>query len=980
MQSTTSNRLSTGSLSRRAAVLTGAVALLCAFALQSAGAAPVPFASILVAPEVPGAVWDPGSVVVDPLGAIAVVDTGNDRVRLLASDGTLLADLGSSGSGVGRLLSPQNAAFGPDGNIYVADTGNGRVQVFQPDGDYVRSMPATNSLLMPTGVTLDASGNVYVTEQAAHRVAKLNPAGTVVARWGVQGAGALQFNNPRGIVVDASNRLFIADTTNQRIQAIHAVTGSYLGEWGYYTSSGNTLSRYIAPVGVSLAPTGDVLVTDMGLHRIERCAPTPRPPAASLPAIEVWGGPPASSETSRLASPRGAALTAGGTLYVADSGNSRISRNVSGVWQQPWLGYGSEPGRLFRPTAVAIDTDGVVVADTANHRIAFFDEEGGFRAVVGTYGIGPGEFDRPGGLVVQSGGDIFVADTGNDRIQRLAPDGSFVASIGADVLSAPRGMVFTADGVLLVADSGSGRIARFTDDGTLIGWFGELGSGPGQFNRPTDVSVDPSGGLWVADLDNHRVQKLDASTGAFRLSVGGFGVAPGEFISPEGVSALPDGSVLVADTGNTRLQHFGPDGSFIQIAGARGVSPWVPHAPTDVATTADGRSWVCERDGALARMVLRDPDAPTTRLVGAPSGPVAANVELSLDASDTFSGVRSSYYSLDGEFPLNYAGPFTVSKEGTTVVGYFSVDRAGNREVEQTATVVIDTTPPQGTFVAAAGSAWVSTRTVSIEASIDAAFEMRVGVASDMSEWVPFAETTSVVLPDSDGVHTVRAEYRDALRNTLPLSKPVGLDRVGPDAPIASSSTHPIGQIVRKGTTAAFGWSAPVDTSGIKGYSYVLDRVATTTPDMVIDAAGTTFRRSGLTGGTWYFHVTSVDVAGNWGATRHVPIRLTSVPSISAPGAVLVSTNGSTATYRVTGLVRPLQPSTAMRIVAVRLESGRWVPRARTTAAVTSAGTASRYRGMITLGTGRWRLRAYRPYDGVFEPAWGPYGATIDLR
>jgi len=943
-------------------------------------AVPTPFASILVAPEVPGAVWDPGSVVVDPLGAIAVVDSGNDRVRLLAADGTLLADLGSSGSGPDELIDPQNAAFGPDGYIYVADSGNGRVQVYQPDGDHVRSMPASNSLSMPTGVTVDSAGNVYVTERGAHRVAKLNASGVVVARWGTQGAGALQFNNPRGIVVDASNRLFIADTTNQRIQALHSVTGSYLGEWGYYTSAGNTLSRYIAPVGVSLTSGGDVLVTDMGMHRIERCPPTPRPPAASLPALEVWGGPPASSETSKLASPRGAALTAGGTLYVADSGNSRISRNVSGVWQQPWLGYGSEPGRLKGPTAVAVDATGVIIADTANHRLAFFDGDGGFRSIVGTFGAGPGQFKSPGGVVVHADGDILVADTANNRIQRLAPDGSFVASIGADVLSAPRGLAFTADGILLVADSGSDRIARFAEDGTLLGWYGSSGSGTGQFNGPTDVSVDPSGGLWVADRDNQRIQKLDAATGAFRFSVGTFGIGNGEFIAPEGVSALPDGSVLVADTGNTRLQHLGPDGSFVQIAGARAVSPWVPHAPTDVATSPDGRSWVCERDGALARMVVRDPDAPTTQLVGLPAGPVAANVELSLAASDAFSGVRGSYYSLDGQFPLNYVGPFTVSKEGTTVVGYYSLDRAGNREAEQTATVVIDTTPPRGTFVAAAGSAWVSTRTVSIEASIDAAFEMRVGVGSDMSDWVPFSETTSVVLPDSDGLHTVRVEYRDALRNTLPLSKPVGLDRVGPGAPPASSSTHPIGQIVRKGTTAAFSWSAPVDTSGIKGYSYVLDRVATTTPDTVIDAAGTTFQASGLTGGAWYFHVTSVDVAGNWGATRHVPIRLTSVPSISAPTAVLVSTNGSSATYRVTGIVRPLQPSTAMRVVAVRLESGRWVPRVRATAAVTSAGTASRYRGMITLGTGQWRLRAYRPYDGIFEPAWGPYGTTIDLR
>lgn len=959
------------------------VALIAAGAAPAV-AAPVPFASVLTVPEVPAAVWDPGAVVISPSGNIAIVDSGNDRVRMLAADGSLICDIGASGVGDDRLIDPQNAAFGPDGNVYIADTENGRVQVFEPDGDHLRSIGSTAGLADPTGVAVDAAGNVYVTERTGHRVAKFDASGGFVARWGSLGAGNLRFQGPRGIVVDATGKLFIADTGNQRIEALDSSTGAYLGEWGYYTGAGGTtLSRYVAPVSVSLTAAGDVIVTDMGTHRIERCSPVPRPPALSLAPLQTWGGPPPGSGYNQLQSPRGAALTTAGALYVADSGNGRISRWASGVWQQPWVGSGAEPGMLSSPLAVAAGPfGGVVVADTANHRLVFFDSLGTLQSVVGTRGVDPGEFDAPGGLAFGPDGYLYVSDTGNDCIQRLNPDGSFVATFGVG-LSAPRGITFDADGVMLVADSGSGRIARFAPGGAPLGSFGSLGNGNGQFLAPCDVTVDPSGALWVADTGNHRVQKLDAASGLFRFATAGFGTGNGLMIEPQGVTALSDGSVLVADTGNTRFQHLGPGGDFIQVAGGRGVTAWVPHAPVDAAAMPDGRTWALERDGAVTRLLLRDGDAPSTAMNGLPSGPVNVPVELSLTASDTFSGVRGSYYRIGSGLPLNYVGPFTVSAEGTTLVGYYSVDRAGNREVEHTATVVIDTTPPSGTFTVAGGDFYSSSRTVGVESSVTDALEMRVGVGLDMSEWAPYsASTTTVVLPDTDGPYTVVGEYRDALRNTLRLTRTIILDREGPAAPDVSSPTHPLGTVMRKVTDATFQWPEPADIGQVVGYSYALDRVPTTIPDDAIDSVEAVYQARGLTGGTWYFHVRAIDAAGNWGPVRHRAIRLTSVPSVAAPSAVYVSTSGGRASYRVTGAVRPYHyAGGTVLVTAYRYEAGRWVPRIRTTMPVVPASaTTSRYRGFVALPTGLWRLRAYHAYDGVFEPAWSAYGTSIDLR
>lgn len=959
--------------------LAALLAVLLLIAPAPARAGDAPFSAIIVTPDLPGSVRDPGCVVVDPLGPVVVVDTGNDRVRVLAPDGSLLSSIGTPGSGAGQLSAPQSASIGPDGLLYVADTGNGRVQVFTLAGEHVRVLGSAGTLTLPWGVAVDAALNVYVSEAPLHRVRVLSPTGQTVRTIGSYGNGAGNLDNPRAVAIDTLGRLFVADTANRRVSAFTASTGVFLGEWGYATVSGVTSSRYVSPTGVTMAPSGEVIVTDMGALKVERCPATPRASGLSLPANQTWSSSIAGGELGQFRGVRGAALASNGMLYVADSGNHRVQRWTSAsLWIAPWSADGSGPAFMSEPRAICAAPDGrVLVADTGGHRVLVYDAEGGYLFDFGGFGTGAAQLSGPRGVAMTAGGEVLVSDTGNKRIQRFSAQGEHLGSFGTPVLSSPRGIAVGEDGTVFVADAGTHRIERFSAVGAHLGAFGSPGSGAGNFHDPTGVAVGPRNVLWVADTGNHRVQKLDGATGAFRLEMGRFGTAAGEFAEPTGVAALSDGTVVVTDSGNDRLQRFDGAGNLLGVIGAPGAIAGRFNRPADVAHFG-ARLWVVERAGKRIQAFVSDGNPPVTVISGVPSEPTSQNVTFALSASDEPAGIADTYYRIGDGFRVRYLEPVTVTEEGTTSVGYFSHDRAGNVEPERIVQVVIDRTPPQGAVVLAGGASIVGTTSVAVRSDVTGAHRMRLSVAGSTGAWMPFSQLASVSLPAEEGSYEVVAEYADLAGNLMTATASVKLQLSAPVIDRVFSPSHPDGELVRRATTAHFEWGTAEDGSAATGYSWVLDRNPDTVPDESVDGeqASATFSR--LAGGTWYFHVRAVDVTGRWGETVHVPIRLTAPTFLGRP-FVLVQQQGKEkyATVRVAGRVGPARTDGSVRIRAQRFESGKWVTRSDSTAAVMSD---SRYSGTLRLPEGRWRIVVLSDYDGVNERGTSPWSQEVLVR
>jgi sugar lactone lactonase YvrE len=273
--------------------------------------------------------------------------------------------------------------------------------------------------------------------------------------------------------------------------------------------------------------------------------------------------------------PSALALDAAGNLYVADTGNNRVRKvtpegvvtTLAGDGAAGYVDGPAAEARFDSPVGVAVDKDGAVyVADTYNDRVRVITKEGAVKTLAGSgspaYADGAGasaSFDTPCGVAVNEVGEVYVADTGNDRLRKITKDGQVTtlnlfdptsntrpadaqhdnaktddntgaaANVNANVnatnatnvapfeLSNPVGLAITRDGFLYVTESDRGRVVQVAPDGSarviagLGPGFADGGREGARFNQPAGVALAPDGSLVVADGANYLVRRVSPS-------------------------------------------------------------------------------------------------------------------------------------------------------------------------------------------------------------------------------------------------------------------------------------------------------------------------------------------------------------------------------------------------------------------------------------------------------------------------------------
>jgi len=247
-------------------------------------------------------------------------------------------------------------------------------------------------------------------------------------------------------------------------------------------------------------------------------------------------------------------------------------------------GPGIATGQFVQPNGIAIEasTGNVYVADTLNNRIQEFGPTGVFIRAFGS----ATELANPVDVAVdrQAPFDVYITDTNNHRIRKYSATGQLIATWGTQgtqpgQLILPRGLATDVAGNLYVAQPD--RVTVFTPTGTFVRTWGTVGAGDGQFRYLADVAVDPAGNVYTVDRDLNRVQKF-SSSGAFVATWGSQGSGEGQFSGPLGIAADETG-VYVTDTGNARVEKFTPDGQFVTQWGSRGGADGQFSAPTGIA-------------------------------------------------------------------------------------------------------------------------------------------------------------------------------------------------------------------------------------------------------------------------------------------------------------------------------------------------------------------------------------------------------------
>ena len=326
-----------------------------------------------------------------------------------------------------------------------------------------------------------------------------------------------------------------------------------------------------------------------------------------------FGGDGGPAVRSQLREPRGVAVDGAGNLYIADSQNNRIRKvdstgtitTVAGTGAFGFSGDGGPAVRsqLYFPSGVTVDGAGnLYIADSGNHRIRKVDSRGTITTVAGTgFGFSSGDggpavearLSYPEGVALDGAGNLYIAASGNHRIRKVDSRGTIttIAGTGESGFSGdggpavrsqlyfPTGVALDGAGNLYIGDLYNHRIRKVDSRGTIttIAGTGESGfSGDGgpaiaaQFNSPTGVALDGAGNLYIGDLYNHRIRKVD-SRGTI-TTIAGKGVPPGfsgdggpateaHLYAPWGVAADGAGNLYIADTSNHRIRKVIPGGS-----------------------------------------------------------------------------------------------------------------------------------------------------------------------------------------------------------------------------------------------------------------------------------------------------------------------------------------------------------------------------------------------------------------------------------
>jgi sugar lactone lactonase YvrE len=278
--------------------------------------------------------------------------------------------------------------------------------------------------------------------------------------------------------------------------------------------------------------------------------------AVAVPVYSTkWGT--AGAGNGEFSNPGGVAADGLGNVYVADYGNDRVQKfNSTGGYLAQWpAGNGPEGiavGRYWNAVYLAVWFDNAVTIRTPTGTV--FVTVG-----TGTGGTGPGQFNSPEGVAIDRFGFIYVSDSGNDRIQKFYPNGTFMMQWGSTGASPgqfnkPYGIAVDPLGNVYVADWNNDRVQKFTSTGGFLGQWGGTGTADGKMDAPTDVNVGQDGNIYVSEQTNNRVQAFSPS-GGFLFKFGGPGATDGLFNEAWGVSSDGTG-IYVVDRANNRIQKF----------------------------------------------------------------------------------------------------------------------------------------------------------------------------------------------------------------------------------------------------------------------------------------------------------------------------------------------------------------------------------------------------------------------------------------
>jgi NHL repeat-containing protein len=529
--------------------------------------------------------------------------------------------------------------------------------------------------LNPKGLAFDASGNLFIADGIGNRLRRIDGITNITSTLAGSGgdgysgdggqATAAQISSPNGVAVDGSGNVYVADVLNSRVRRIDVRTGIIT------TATGGTYGAagLAYPAGLVFAPDGTLLIADSANNRVQRVNLSTGAVTTVAGVVTSFGynGDNQLATSATLTNPSDVATDSNGNVYIADTGNCRVRRvdaqthfisTVAGSGTQTSsvkCAYTGDNGQatvatLNSPANIALDGNGhLFIAEINQPRVRVVDFSTGIittavgTGLTGTSGDGgaatAARLTQMSGLRIGANNSfLYIADAGAGTVRQVvlqaqSPFTGVIATVvggangdGFDANVAkidPAGLAFDGSANWFISDATGNRLRRIdeltnltsTSAGTGAGGYsgdGGLGTAA-QLADPAGVAVDSGGNIYVSDVLNSRVRRIDAHTGIITTATGGIYGAAG-LAYPAGLVFAPDGTLLIADSANNRVQRVNlSTGAVSTVAGVvtsygyNGDNQLATSAtltnPSDVAADASGNVYIADTGNCRVRKV-----------------------------------------------------------------------------------------------------------------------------------------------------------------------------------------------------------------------------------------------------------------------------------------------------------------------------------------------------------------------------------------